>query len=123
MAKAPSFGDAFVGRWHIFERTTGQHLSRSSRRGAISRSRASPDGEIVFTALKGFLDVRYERETVRPARVLMGRHDEIDPVRGREWVMISTAARLLGHFCRHNGNDSGIVCERCRVLQWPARGN
>jgi len=73
MAKAPSFGNAFAGRWHIFERTTGQRLSRSCRRGAISRSRASLDGEIVFNALKCFLDVRYEREAVRPTRVLMGR--------------------------------------------------
>jgi hypothetical protein len=71
------------------------------------------DGEIVFGALKGFLDVRYgARDGSACAEFSWEGHDENDPACGRGWVIIGTAGRLVGHFYIHNGDDSGFVCER-----------
>jgi hypothetical protein len=56
------------------------------------------DGEIVFGALKGFLDVRYgARQGSACAEFSWEGNDENDPAYGRGRVMIGTAGRLVGH--------------------------
>jgi hypothetical protein len=70
--------------------------------------KGTSDGEIVFGALKGFLDVRYG---ARDGSACAEFYDENDPACGRGWVMIGTADRLVGHFYIHNGDDSAFVCK------------
>ncbi|MCP4385708.1 MAG: hypothetical protein GY798_30585, partial [Hyphomicrobiales bacterium] len=53
-------------------------------------------GEIVFGALKGFLDVRYgARDGSACAEFSWEGYDDNDPACGRGWVMIGTAGRLV----------------------------
>jgi hypothetical protein len=75
--------------------------------------KGAADGEIVFGALKGFLDVRYgTRDGSACAEFSREGNDENDPASGRGWVVLGTAGRLVGHFYIHNGDDSGFVCDR-----------
>jgi hypothetical protein len=69
--------------------------------------------EIVFGALKGFLDVRYgSRDGSACAEFSWEGYDENDPASGRGWVVFGTAGRLVGHFYIHNADDSGFDCIR-----------
>ena len=71
------------------------------------------DGEIVFGAVNGVLDVRYgPRDGSACAEFSWEGYDEGDPVCGRGWLTIGTAGRLVGNFYVQNGDDSGFVCER-----------
>ena len=59
MAKVPAFAKAFAGRWRIVEMETwGNDFLDLVEEAHITFQRGS-DGEIIFGALTGFLDVRY----------------------------------------------------------------
>jgi hypothetical protein len=113
MAKVPRFAKAFAGRWRIVEMDNWDSDFLDLVEEAHLTFEGKSDGEIVFGALKGFLDVRYgARDGSACAEFSWEGHDENDPACGRGWVIIGTAGRLVGHFYIHNGDDSGFVCER-----------
>ena len=109
MAKAPAFAKAFAGRWRIVE----MDVWNNDVLDLVEEAHRTADGEIVFGALKGFLDVRYgARDGSACAEFSWEGNDDNDPASGREWVVVGAAGRLVGHFYIHNGEDSGFVCER-----------
>lgn len=78
----------------------GRRLRRSRRTRPITFKGAS-EGEIVFGAVKGWLDVRYgTRDGSACAEFSWQGNDEGDPVCGRGWVALGTAGRLVGHIDR-----------------------
>jgi hypothetical protein len=106
MAKVPAFAKAFAGRWRIVEMDNWDNDFLDLVEEAHITFEGAADGEIIFGALTGFLDVRYG------ARDGSACADENDPACGRGWAILGTAARLVGHFYIHNGDDSGFVDER-----------
>jgi len=59
MAKAPRFAKAFAGRWRIVEMDNWDSDFLDLVEEAYLTFEGKSDGEIAFSALKGFLDVRY----------------------------------------------------------------
>ena len=59
MAKVPACAKAFVGRWRIAEMDVWDNDFLDLVEEAHLTLKGTADGEIVFGALKGFLDVRY----------------------------------------------------------------
>jgi hypothetical protein len=59
MAKVPAFAKAFAGRWRIVEMDTWDNDFLDLVEEAHITFQGGSDGEIVFGALTGFLDVRY----------------------------------------------------------------
>ena len=59
MAKLPAFAKAFAGRWRIVERDVWDKDFLDLVETAHLTFKGAADGEIVFGAVKGFLDVRY----------------------------------------------------------------
>jgi hypothetical protein len=113
MAEALAFAKAFVGRWRIVEMDNWDNDFLDLVEEAHIAFHSGADGEIVFGALKGFLDVRYgSRDGSACAEFSWEGFDENDPASGRGWATLSKAGRLVGHFYIHNGDDSGFVCER-----------
>ena len=113
MAKVPACAKAFVGRWRIAEMDVWDNDFLDLVEEAHLTLKGTADGEIVFGALKGFLDVRYgTRDGSASAEFSWEGNDENDPASGRGWVVLGTAGRLVGHFYIHNGDDSGFVCDR-----------
>ena len=113
MAKVPAFAKAFAGRWRLVEMDSWGNDFLDLVEEAHLTFKGKADGEIVFGALKGFLDVRYgSRDGAACAEFSWEGSDENDPARGRGWAVIDPAGRLVGRFFIHNGNDSGFVCER-----------
>jgi len=113
MVKVPAIAKAFAGRWRIVEMDNWDNDFLDLVEEAHITFHSAADGEIVFGALKSFLDVRYgARDGSASAEFSWEGFDENDPASGRGWVTISTADRLVGHFYIHNGEESGFVCER-----------
>ena len=113
MAKVPGFAKTFAGRWRIVEMDNWDSDFLDLVEEAHLTFKGKSDGEIAFGALKGFLDVRYgARDGSACAEFSWEGHDDNDPACGRGWVMFGTAGRLVGHFHIHNGDDSGLVCQR-----------
>ena len=113
MAKVPAFAKAFAGRWRIVEMDNWDNDFLDLVEEAHITFQGGSDGEIIFGALTGFLDVRYgSRDGSACAEFSWEGNDENDPACGRGWAAIGTAGRLVGHFYIHNGDDSGFVCER-----------
>jgi hypothetical protein len=113
MKRKSALAKAFKGRWRIVEMDNwpDQDYLDLVEPAHITFEGAS-DGEIVFGALKGWLDVRYgSRDGAACAEFSWEGHDETDQVCGRGWVALGTAGRLVGHIFIHNGDDSGFVCE------------
>ena len=112
MAKAPAFAKAFAGRWRIAEMDVWDNDFLDLVEQAHLTFEGET-GEIVFGALKGFLDVRYgARDGAACAEFSWEGFDDNDPACGRGWAAIGTAGRLVGHFFIHQEDDSGFVCER-----------
>ena len=85
------------------------HRARAAHLSFVGAS----NGEIAFVAVKGFLDVRYgSRDGAACAEFSWQGHDDADEACGRGWVTLGTAGRLVGHIFIHQGDDSGLVCER-----------
>jgi hypothetical protein len=113
MAKVPALAKAFAGRWRIVEMDTWDSNFLDLVEEAHITFEGASEGEIVFGALKGFLDVRYgSRDGSASAEFSWQGHDEGDEVCGRGWAAIGTAGDLVGHVYIHQGDDSGFVCER-----------
>ena len=113
MPKVPAFAKAFAGRWRIVEMETWGNDFLDLVEEAHITFQGGSDGEIIFGALTGFLDVRYgSRDGSACAEFSWEGNDENDPACGRGWAAIGTAGRLVGHFYIHNGDDSGFVGER-----------
>ena len=68
MAKVPGFAKAFAGRWRIVEMDNWDSDFLDLVEEAHLTFEGKSDGEIVFGALKGFLDVRYGARNDRPGR-------------------------------------------------------
>ena len=58
MAKVPAFTKAFAGRWRIVETDVWDNDFLDLVEPAHLNFKGASDGEIVFGALKGYLDVR-----------------------------------------------------------------
>jgi hypothetical protein len=113
MAKVPAFAKAFAGRWRIVEMDVWDNDVLDEFKEAHITFKGSAEGEITFAALSGSLDVRYgARDGSACAEFSWEGFDDNEPVRGRGWVTLGTAGRLVGHFYIHNGDDSGFVCDR-----------
>ncbi len=113
MARVPAFARAFAGRWRIVEMDTWDNEVIDEFEEAHITFQSDSDGEIVFGALTGFLDVRYDsRDGSACAEFSWEGNDDNDPACGRGWAAMGTAGLLVGHFYIHNGDDSGFVCER-----------
>ena len=70
------------------------------------------EGEIIFGALTGFLDVRYgSGDGSACAEFSWQGHDENDEACGRGWAALSTAGRLFGHFYIHRGDGSSFMAQ------------
>ena len=59
MAKVPAFAKAFAGRWRIVEMDVWDNDFLDEVEEAHITFQGGSDGEIVFGALNGVLDVRY----------------------------------------------------------------
>lgn len=113
MAKVPAFAKAFAGRWRIVEMDAWDNDVLDLGEEAHLSFEGASNGEIAFVAVKGFLDVRYgSRDGAACAEFSWQGHDDADEARGRGWVTLGTAGRLVGHIFIHQGDDSGLVCER-----------
>jgi len=113
MAKVPTFAKAFAGRWRIVEMDNWDSDFLDLVEEAHITFEGAANGEIVFGALTGFLDVRYgSRDGSASAEFSWEGNDENDSACGRGWTTLATAGRLVGHFYIHNGDDSGFACER-----------
>ena len=113
MPKVSAFAKAFAGRWRIVEMDAWDNAFLDLVEEAHITFKSASDGEIVFGALQGFLDVRYgSRDGLACAEFSWQGHDDNDPSCGRGWASFGTAGRLVGHFYIHQGDESGFVCER-----------
>ena len=113
MAKVPTFAKAFAGRWRIVEMDNWDNDFLDLVEEAHITFQGGSDGEIIFGAVTGGLDVRYgSRDGSACAEFSWDGNDENDPACGRGWAAIGTAGRLVGHFYIHTGDDSGFVAER-----------
>ena len=84
MAKVPGFAKPFAGRWRIVEMDNWDSDFLDLVQEAHLTFEGKSDGEIVFGALKGFLDVRYgARDGSACAEFSWEGHDENDPACGR----------------------------------------
>src|SRR6478735_793779 len=80
MAKLPAFAKAFAGRWRIVEMDVWDKDFLDLVETAHLTFKGEAGGEIVFGALKGFLDVRYSaRDGSAFAEFSWEGHDENDP--------------------------------------------
>lgn len=74
MAKVPAFPKAFAGHWRIVEMDTWDNDFPGLVEEAHITFKGSSDGEIVFGALTGFLDVRFgARGRIGLRRILLAR--------------------------------------------------
>jgi len=74
MAKVPAFAKAFAGRWRLVEMDSWGNDFLDLVEEAHLTFKGKADGEIVFGALKGFLDVRYgSRDGAACAEFSLGR--------------------------------------------------
>jgi hypothetical protein len=113
MAKVPAFAKAFAGRWRIVEMDVWDNDFLDEVEEAHIAFEGPAGGEIAFGALSGDLDVRYgSRDGSACAEFTWEGFDDNDKACRRGWAAIGTAARLVGHFHIHNGDDSAFVCER-----------
>ena len=113
MAKVPAFAKAFAGRWRIVEMDVWDNDVLDEVAEAHITFKGSAGGDIAFAALSGSLDVRYgARDGSACAEFSWEGFDDNEPACGRGLVAFGTAARLVGHFYIHKGDDSGFVCER-----------
>lgn len=113
MKRRPAFARAFTGRWRIVEmdQWDNDHLDLVEEAHISFTDKA--DGELVFGAVKAWLDVRYgARDGSACAEFSWEGHNDADPACGRGWASIGTAGRLVGHIFIHNSDDSGFVAER-----------
>lgn len=112
MKRKSALAKAFKGRWRIVEMDTWPDDYLDLVEPAHITFEGDSEGEIVFGAVKGWLDVRYgSRDGAACAEFSWEGHDESDTACGRGWVAIGTAGRLVGHIFIHCGDDSGFVCE------------
>jgi len=112
MAKVPAFAKGFAGRWRIVEMDLWDNDFLDLVEEAHLIFRGAADGEIVFGAIRGELDVRYgSRDGSAVAEFSWQGHDDAAEASGRGWAMLGTAGRLVGHFFIHKGDDSGFVGE------------
>ncbi|MCP4303428.1 MAG: hypothetical protein GY788_00805, partial [bacterium] len=96
MAKVPASARVFAGRWRIVEMDVWDNDVLDLVEKAHLTFSGDADGEMVFVALKGFLDVRYgARDGSACAEFSWEGYDDNDPACGRGWVMIGTAGRLV----------------------------
>jgi hypothetical protein len=113
MAKVPASAKAFAGRWRIVETDVWDNDFLDEIEEAHITFHGGSDGEIVFGALSGSLDVRYgSREGSACAEFSWEGFDDNDAACGRGWATIGTASRLVGHIYIHKGDHSAFVCER-----------
>jgi hypothetical protein len=90
MAKVPACAQAFVGRWRIAEMDVWDNDFLDLVEEAHLTLKGTADGEIVFGALKGFLDVRYgARDGSACAEFSWEGYDENNPACGRGWVVLA----------------------------------
>jgi hypothetical protein len=113
MAKVPAFAKAFSGRWRITEMDVWDNDFLDLVEEAHITFEGSSDGEIIFGALIGFLDVRDgSRDGSASAEFSWEGKDEMDTACGRGWATLGTSGRLVGHFFIHNGDESAFVAKR-----------
>lgn len=112
MKRPPAFAKAFKGRWRIVEMDTWPDDYLDLMEPAHITFEGASGGELVFGAVKGWLDVRFgSRDGAACAEFSWEGHNDADTACGRGWVAIGTAGRLVGHIYIHNSDDSGFVCE------------
>ena len=113
MKRRPAFAAAFKGRWHIVEMDTWPDDYLDLIEPAHITFEGASDGELVFGAVKGWLDVRYgARDGAACAEFSWEGHNDADTACGRGWAVPGTAGRLVGHIFIHNSDDSAFVAER-----------
>jgi hypothetical protein len=96
MARIPAFAKAFAGRWRIVEMDTWDNAFLDLVEEAHITFQDGSEGEIIFGALRGFLDVRYgSRDGSASAEFSWEGNDENDPACGRGWATIGTGGRLV----------------------------
>jgi hypothetical protein len=106
MARVPAFAKAFARRRRIVEMDTWDSAFLNLVEEAHITFQGASDGEIIFGAVRGFLDVRYgSRDGWACAEFSWEGNDENDPACGRGWASIGIGGRLFGHFHIHNGDD------------------
>ena len=113
MKRKSALAAAFKGRWRIAEMDQWDNDYLDLLEPAHITFSGTADGQIVFGAVSGSLDVRYgARDGAVCAEFSWQGFDEGDPVCGRGWVAPGTAGRLAGHIFFHKGDDSALVAER-----------
>ena len=113
MAKAPAFAKAFAGRWRIVETDVWDNDFLDEVEEAHITFQDGSNGEIVFGAVSGSLDVRYgPRDGSASAEFSWEGFDDNDAACGRGWATVGSAGRIVGHIYIHKGDDSLFVCER-----------
>lgn len=71
------------------------------------------DGDLVFGAIKAWLDLRYGEPDGAPlAEFSWEGMNDADPACGRGWASLGPTGRLAGHFYIHGSDDSAFVAER-----------
>jgi hypothetical protein len=113
MARRAAVAKAFAGRWRIGEMDTWDNDFLDLVEEAHITFELGSQGEIVFGAVIGFLDVRYgSRDGSACAEFSWEGKDEMDTACGRGWAALGTNGRLVGHFYIHNADDSAFIAER-----------
>ena len=113
MRRPPALAKAFKGRWRITEMDTWPDEYLDLIEPAHITFEDGSDGELVFGAVKGWLDVRYGKRDGRAcAEFSWEGHNDADDASGRGWVVLSASGRLVGHIYIHNSDDSAFVGER-----------
>ena len=123
MAKPPAFTKAFAGCWRIVEMDVWDKDFLDLVETAHLTFKGAADGEIAFGALKGFLDVRYGTRD-GSASAEFCRREMMTTTRPRWWMDCPWHCRPPRRALHiHNGDNSGFVCDRTRLLQRPASGS
>ena len=113
MAKVPAFAKAFAGRWRIVEMDNWDNDFLDLVEEAHITFQGGSDGEIIFGALTGFLDVRYgSRDGSACAEFSWEGNDENDPACGRGAPPSAPPAGSSATSTSTTVTNSGFVGER-----------
>ena len=120
MKRPPAFAKVFEGRWRIVEMNTWPDDHLDLLEPAHITFGGASDGELVFGAVKGWLDVRYgSRDGAVCAEFSWEGHNDADIACGRGWVALGTSGRLVGHIYIYSSDESGFVCEATLTSSTP----
>lgn len=112
MAKKASIKNPFAGRWRITSMSAWDNDFIDLEEEGYFDFDPKGCGQFHFGCVNGCIDYQLTKRDGEPAvEWSWDGHDEMDPVQGRGWAVI-TGNELHGKLFFHNGDDSAFVASR-----------